>query len=139
MGHFLQYVPGVASSRFVGLWFGTMFLIVACDGSPVGVDGPETFRVTEGACGDVVFVENLGRDLASAIEALEERKIEQLGVGQVVLDTYRLDVVDRNGMTPTEEFYAVRVLNADTRLLAHSVVEVLTSDGDLFHLEWCPD
>ena len=105
----------------------------------MGLSESEAYQITEGACGEVVFVENLGPDLASAIEVLEERKIEQLGGGQLRLETYRLEVVDRNGNTPQEEFHAVRVLEGDTQFLAHSVVEVVTSDGDLFHLEWCPD
>ena len=74
-----------------------------------------------------------------AIEVLEQRKKERFGEGQVRLETYSLAVVDRNGIAPQKEFHAVRVLAGDTQFLAHSVVKVVTSEGDLFYLEWCLD
>ncbi len=114
-----------------------VFLGAACHGSPVGLVEPESYQITEGACGEVVFVEKLGTDLASAVDILEGRKIEQFG--DVTLETYRLEVIDRSGNAPQKEFYAVRVLEGDSELLAHSVGDVVTSDGDLFRLEWCPD
>lgn len=110
-----------------------------CDQDPVGLAEPEAYQVTEGACGEVHFVERLGTDFATALEVLDGRKVEQFGVGQVTLETYRLQVVDQDGAAPRAEFYAVRVLEADSQLLAHSVAEVLTTEGDLFSLEWCPD
>ncbi|MEX2471209.1 MAG: hypothetical protein WEA34_03460 [Gemmatimonadota bacterium] len=137
MRRFSELTQGTGFLRGLGLLWSFGFLVAACDGSPVGLFKPEVYQITEGACGEVVFLENLGLDLASAIEILKERKIEQFG--DVALETYRLELMDQSGNTPQGVFHAVRVLEGDTPLLAHSVVDVVTSDGDLFHLEWCPD
>ena len=135
--HLTQSTQRRGFLRGIGLMWSLALLVAACDGSPVGLVKPENYQITEGACGEVIFVNKLGPDLASAIGILEERKIEQFG--DVRLETYRLEVMDQNGDVPQKEFYAVRVLEGDTGSLAHSVVDVVTSDGDLFHLEWCPD
>lgn len=97
------------------------------------------YRITEGACGDVVFAESIGADSASAFEVVEARKIEEYGAGEVRLEAYALEVVDEQGNVPAPRFYALRVLQAGTGVHVHSVFEVITTEGDLFHLRWCPD
>ncbi len=111
----------------------------ACDAHGTASDEPLTYRVTEGACGDVVFVERIGSDATSAFETIEAQKVDQWGRDNVRIEAYALDVVDADGNVPTRSFYALRVLNADTGTHLHSVSEVITSDGDLFRLMWCPD
>lgn len=113
-------------------------LVAACNGG-VGPNTPLTYRVIAGACGDVVFVERIGTDSASAIEVVEVREVEQFGEGDVLLDPYRLEVVDEHHRSPAPRFYALRALSGDSGMFLHSVFEVITTDGDLFHLRWCPD
>lgn len=139
MRHFHRFTHRTLTCRSAAFWGGIVLVLAGCDQDPVGPEGQATYQVTEGACGEVHFVEKLGTDLATAIGVLEGRKAEQFGVGQVTLETFRLQVADRDGAAPEAEFYAVRVVDTDTQLLAHSVVEVVTTEGDLFSLEWCPD
>lgn len=113
--------------------------LAACDGNRTGPEDPRAYRITDGACGDVVFVENLGTDSASAVQTVEARKAEEYGQGAVTLEAYRLEVVDQHGNVPEPKFCALRVLDAQTGSLVHSVSEVITTEGDLFSLRWCPD
>lgn len=112
-------------------------ILSACDSH--SAEESLTYRVTDGACGDVVFVERIGIDSTSAFKTIEARKIDQYGRDDVRIEAYPLEVVDMDGNVPDPEFYGLRVLDVDTRTLLHSVSEVITSEGDLFNLMWCPD
>lgn len=114
-------------------------LAAACTGVGVGPETPLSYRILEGACGDVLFVESIGTDSASALAEVEARKAEWFGDGEVVVAPYALEVVDEHGNPPSARFYALEVLDADTGTRLHSVSEVITTDGDLFHIDWCPD
>ncbi|MFO8175805.1 MAG: hypothetical protein R6T96_16090 [Longimicrobiales bacterium] len=116
-----------------------MVILLSCTNEGVGPREPLTFVVTEGACGTVEFAERIGVDFASAMKVVEDRKAEQYGEGRVILDPRPLEVVDENGNPPEPDFFALWVLDADTGFLVHSVLEVITTDGDLFTLKWCPD
>ena len=132
----------LARGRSVGRAFvlctGLVFL-TACDGSRTGPEASGAYRITDGACGVVVFVENLGADSATAVEMVEARKANAYGQGEIVLEAHALEVVDEHGTVPEPDFYALRVLEAGTGVLVHSVTDVITTDGDLFGLQWCPD
>jgi hypothetical protein len=116
-----------------------LVLLASCTGNGTGPEVALTYQITEGACGNVVFVESIGTDSATALAAVEARKTEQFGEGAVRLDVYPLQVVDRHGDPPQHRFYAVRVEDAESGMLVHSVAEVITTGGDLFSLQWCPD
>lgn len=112
-------------------------LLSACDTN--GPYEPATYQVTEGACGEVVFEESIGADSLSAAEAVEAQKVEEYGQDNIALEAYVLEVADEDGTVPEPEFYALRVLDAETKFFVHSVSEVITDEGDLFRLLWCPD
>jgi hypothetical protein len=114
-------------------------VIAACSDDGVAPEEPLTFLIVEGACGNVIFSESIGVDFASALTVIETRKVEQFGEDQVVIDPFLLQVVDEHGNPPEPDFYAIRVLDAETGHHVHSVTEVITTDGDLFILWWCPD
>lgn len=129
---------GSILGRTVLLCAGLAFL-AACGEDRTGPETP-SYRITDGpACGDVVFAESLGADSAAAFHAMQARKAEQFGEGEITLELHRLEVVDRRGNVPEPRFYAVFVLEAGSGSLMHSVAEVITTEGDLFHLFWCPD
>lgn len=107
MRHFHRFARRAVTRRSAASCCGILMVLAGCNRDPVGLTGSEVYRITDGTCGEVQFVEKLG--------------------------------VDQDGAAPRAEFYAVRVLDTDTQLLAHSVAEVLTTEGDLFSLEWCPD
>lgn len=114
-------------------------IIAACTDDGVAPEEPITFLIVEGACGEVTFSESIGVDFAAALTVIEMRKVEQFGEDQAVLEPFLLQVVDEHGNPPEPDFYAIRVLDADTGHHVHSVTEVITTDGDLFILLWCPD
>lgn len=128
----------MSTCRALVLCTGFLFLS-ACDGNRTGPGEPRVYRITDGACGDVVFVESLGVDSASAFDTVEARKTEEYGQGDIMLEAYALEVVDERGNVPEPDFYALRVLEAGTEMLVHSVSDVITTEGDLFGLRWCPD
>lgn len=116
-----------------------LMILVSCNETGVGPEKPLTYLVTAGACGEVVFAERIGVDSVSAVAVIESRKAKQYGEGKVMLDAYPLEVVDKQGHPPQAKFYALRVQDAATGSLIHSVSDVITTDGDLFKLWWCPD
>lgn len=130
--------PGLALLFCVNCLF-----VASCDlissGSEAPSEEPKTYRVTEGACGAVVFVESIGSDSSSAAKTVEEQEFKRHGHNNVVLEAHSLEVVDKDGVAPEDEFYAIRVLNTETGLSVHSVSDVITSEGDLYNLLWCPD
>ena len=115
------------------------FVFVSCGIVGSRSEEPQTYRVTEGACGEAVFVESVGSDSTSAFEAVEKREYEEYGQDEVMLEAYSLKVVDEDGTVPEEEFYGIRALNRETGISLHSVSDVITSEGDLYNLRWCPD
>lgn len=116
-----------------------LFILVGCDLAGASHQHAPTYRVTDGACGEIVFEEHLAADFDSAIQLIEAQKVEQYGRENVSLEVHELGVVDSNGETPGAEFYAVHVLSAESGTHLHSVSEVVSSNGDLFRLMWCPD
>ena len=116
-----------------------LVLFAGCDLAGGSQRSALAYRITDGACGEIVFVENLADDFDSAFQMIEAQKVEEYGRENVTLEVRELGVVDSQGETPRAEFYAVHVLSADNGTHLHSVSEVISSDGDLFHLVWCPD
>lgn len=127
-----------ASLSILLLSLGTA-LLSTCDTSGAGPKEQDAYQITEGACGRVVFAESIGADSSSAAEVVEAQKIEEYGQDKITLEAYVLEVADDDGNVPEPEFYALRVLDAETGHLVHSVSEVITDEGDLFKLLWCPD
>lgn len=125
--------------RHVAMLCASLVILASCNENGVGPEKPLAYSITKGACGEVVFAERIGVDSISAIMVIETRKSEQYGEGKVKLDPFSLEVVDNHGNAPEPDFYALRVLDATTGGLLHSVSEVITTDGDLFKLWWCPD
>ena len=116
-----------------------LLLLAGCDLAGESQQHALTYRVTDGACGEIVFEENLAADLDAAIQLIEAQKVEQYGRENVSLEVRELGVVDSNGETPRAGFYAVHVLDAESGTHLHSVSEVISSSGELYHLLWCPD
>ena len=104
------------------------------------------YKIIQGACGTVVYWEKLGSDFQTAFHELERRKIEQYSrycpdapCYEITLESYKIDVADENNVTPTEEFFAIRVLDKNTNMLVQSVSDAITSNGNLYKISWCPD
>ena len=128
----MKYYHGLASAAGFAL-------LLACSGSSTGIEKPIVYTVTSGACGTLAFAETIGTDSASAFAVVETRKTEQFGADKVALVPYELGVIDQHGNVPEQDFYAIRVENAETGMLVHSVFEVISTKGELFTLHWCPD
>lgn len=114
-------------------------LLASCGDDNVGPEDPLTYQVVTGACGKVVFIEKVGGDLESALAVVEARIGESHAAGDVKLELTRLEVADGRGASPAGEFYLVLVLDPDTEELLYSASDVVTTGGDLFRLQWCPD
>lgn len=128
---------GLTFARVILLCTGLVFLAACSD-----TKGPEavpSYTITAGACGKVIFAENLGADSASAVQAVEARKAARYRPGKVALEATSLEVVDRHGNAPEPKFYALHVLAMETGSLEESVSDVITTKGDLFMLQWCSD
>ena len=76
---------------------------------------------------------------ASAIAVIKSRKAEQFGASAVTIEPYAIEVFDEDGNAPEPRFYALKVPDPQTGMLVHSVSEVITTNGQLFHLRWCLD
>ena len=113
-------------------------LLAACKDS-VSPDTALRYRIVAGACGSVVFGEKIGSDSASAVAVMEARATEKYGQRRVTIELFPLEVVDQHATPPQAAFYALEILDAGTGMPVHSVFEVITTTGDLFFLEWCPD
>jgi hypothetical protein len=104
------------------------------------------YRITQGACGSVIYQEKIGTNFESAYNELEKRETEYFSkycpdepCYDVELDYYQIKVVDENNIIPREQFFAIRVLNKHTNMLLHSVSEVITNNGNLYKISWCLD
>lgn len=108
--------------------------------SSVEYSEPEmpTFKLTNGACGHVVFREHLGTDLDSAVSVIKSREVA-MGGGNLSFELVALEVEDRLGSIPATSFFGVRVLDADTGRSLRSLFHVASTSGDMYILAWCPD
>jgi len=111
-------------------------LLAACGEDRAGPETGPTYRVTAGPCGHLVFVENVGADSAAAVDAMWARTAEKHG--EITLELRRLEVVDRHGNVPEARFYALYFRDAESGHFV-SASYVITTEGDLFRLQWCPD
>ena len=111
----------------------------SCEDDPSTVEDPAAFTITSGACGDLIFQENLGPDSATAVAEIERRTVEQYPSIEVALELFGVEVVDEEGQVPEPRFYGVLVRDADTGSQFVSPVDVFNTLGDLFWLRWCPD
>lgn len=123
--------------RWVAFWVASCSGLTACSGTVSEPEQVLTYRVVEGACGVVGFVEKIGVDSASAVQVVEARELRRFG--EITIVAFPLEVVDDDGNPPEADFYGIRVLDPETETHVHSVSDVITSDGDLFNLWWCPD
>lgn len=117
---------------------GFVFL-AACGDDSAGPEARPSYTITAGACGKLVFHENLGADSASAIQKFEARTTTKYGAGRFTLEPQLLEVVDRHGNVPEPRFYALQLINHETGAIEYSPVDVITTGGDLFRLVWCLD
>ncbi len=123
------------------LWWG-------CKKNAADDNGPSQtqFKIISGACGSAVFQEKIGADFQTAYSELERRKSDyfsrscpNIPCNEVELESYEIGVADNNDVNPGEQFFAVRVLDKNSKMLLHSVSEVITSSGNLYQISWCPD
>ena len=104
-------------------------------------DAVISFQVTTGACGSVTFVRKVANDYDSAISEMQRslsisNPPEQCTVkAGCRLEPFEIGVAG----SPGRRFYALRVVDTQTGRQAHGVSQVVTSDGQLFNLRWCPD
>jgi hypothetical protein len=129
--------------------FSFSLAINACKESTVSnnhIGNQTEFLITDGACGSITFVEQIGYDFISAFKELEKRKVIEFSrycpdnpCAEVVLEPFEINVSDKYNNIPPEKFFAIRVLDKKTGLLMHSVSEVITTYGDLFRINWCLD
>ncbi|MEX0660232.1 MAG: hypothetical protein WD381_04395 [Balneolaceae bacterium] len=122
----------------VAIVTGVIFSCSKITGEQTTTEQPISYQITEGACGEVTFEENIGPDSLSAVETIRKRKVEFFGHSNFMIESTQLKVEDENGIVPEEEFFALHILDEDS-LHLHSVSEVITNEGDLYNLSWCPD
>ncbi len=99
---------------------------LAADSSPI--------RVVEGACGTLSFVSSVGHDYNSALQAMQARLQCNVRSGPCKIEPFEIEVAP---VQPTH-FYALKVVNA-RGMLEYGVSNVITTDGRLFTILWCPD
>ena len=125
------------------LWLPVLAVAVAlagaCNRGVTEEEDLSRYRVTAGACGKLFFSEHLAVDSASALAVVAARKDVQYGAGTTVLEPFALGVVDKAGSVPADRFYGIKVKDAQSGMHLHSVVEVISTIGDLYLLSWCPD
>ena len=104
------------------------------------------YEITEGACGSVIYQEHIARNFEIAYNKLEKQESENYSkycpndpCYEIKLEYYKIEVVDENNVTPSEQFFAIWVLDKETNMLLHSVHEVITDRGNLYYIAWCPD
>ena len=117
----------------------TAMLSAACARGVTEGEDLSRYVVVSGACGRLFFVEDLGADSAAALTVVAARKDQQYGAGTTALEPFALGVVDKQGNVPPERFYGILVKGAQSGTMLHSVVEVISTIGDLYRLSWCPD
>ncbi len=110
------------------------------------VENQTELLITGYGCGSITFIEHIGNDFISAFRELEKRKAVEFSrycpddpCAEVELEPFEIEVVDKNNNKPPEKFFAIKVLDKNTGMLLHSVSEVITTRGDLFRMNWCPD
>ena len=127
-----------------------LFLIFGCKKGEItnneNIVNQTQYKITNGACGSVIYQEKIGINFETAYNVLEKQKTEEFSkycpdapCYEIELDYYKIDVVDENNITPSEQFYAIQVLDKSTKMLVHSVSEVITDRGNLYKISWCPD
>jgi len=117
---------------------GIVFSCTKITGEEIPTEQPISYQITDGACGEVIFEENIGTDSLSAVETIRQRQVEFFDHSNFMIESTQLKVQDGNGKVPEEKFFALHILDEDS-LHLHSVSEVITNEGDLFNLSWCPD
>ena len=117
---------------------GVIFSCAKIVGEETTTEQPISYQVTDGACGEVIYEENIGTDSLSAVETVRQRKVEIFGHGNFMIESTQLKVEDEKGNVPEEKFFALHILDEDS-LHLHSVSEIITNEGDLYSLSWCPD
>lgn len=117
---------------------GVIFSCSKIAGEETTAEQPMSYQIIDGACGEVIFEENIGTDSLSAVESIRQRKVEFFGHNNFMIESTQLKVKDEKEIVPEEKFFALHILNEDS-LHLHSVSEVITNEGDLFNLRWCPD
>lgn len=125
------------------------FFITSCEESVTAdgyIENETEFLIIKGGCGSIIFVEKIGYDFVSAFKELEKRKVIEFSRScpddpctEIKLEPFEIEVADKNNDRPPEKFFAIMVLNKNTNMLLHSVSEVITTRGDLFRMNWCPD
>ena len=91
----------------------TLVVMSACEDDPTTVESPVAFTITSGACGDLIFQENLG-DSASALAEIESRTAEQFPTLELAFALFKVEVVDEDGQVPEPRFYGVLLRDAVT-------------------------
>lgn len=126
---------------------GFLFLSSCSDSfvEPVIYSSGASFKIAK-SCGEVIFKNKIGVDYDSALKSVKEKNIREYSEWcpdspcyEIMLEVFEIEVLDENGNSPKEDFFAVRVLNKENGVLLHSVSEVVTSSGNLFWYNWCED
>jgi hypothetical protein len=115
------------------------FVTACSEDSGTDPDTTRRFTVVAGACGVVEFKEVIGTDSASAVAVIESRSAELFGKDTLTIEPQRLEVIDKDGNTPDARFYAIGVLDPDTRQHVISLSDVVTTRGERYQLHWCLD
>jgi hypothetical protein len=102
--------------------------------------------ITRGACGTISYIEKIGRNYNDAFAELEKRKKYEYTeycpgapCAQIELEPYEIEVMYKNNKIPRERFFAIQILDKDTGIGLQSVQDVITTKGDLYWINWCPD
>lgn len=106
----------------------------------------DSYEITQGACGTVEMQQKLGRNFNEALAILESvqskrysRSCPDAPCHDIRLNPYELEVEDHRGNIPDAKFQAIRVEDLQTDLIVHGVVDVLTSNGYYYRINWCPE
>ena len=106
-----------------------------------GAEATPSFRATSGVCGRVFFVKKIAADYQSAMLEMQrgvsasDPRSPCAGKAGCRLESFEIGVEGN----PGTHFYALKLVDTQTGKQAAGVGQVISSDGRLFGIHWCPD
>lgn len=124
------------------------FSFAACDEivQSSDIQMEQSYEIVSGACGTVELQERISLNLLGSVKILEDKWSEYYSSGcpdefckEISIELSEIEVTDSENIPPSLPFYAVRVIDNSNGLIVHGVSEVVTFNGYLYQINWCPD
>ena len=97
-----------------------------------------TYKITNGACGKLVYVRKVAPTYDEAVAILKTAKEKQWRKTLNVVPN-ELTIEKSDKVAPTTKFFALEFITQKGNETIHSWSEVVSTDGELYQLDWCPD